>query len=83
MEIQVGDRSQNKNSYNLRSPFSQEILNEPNSNRIKMPTIDSFDGFTNLIDHIEGYRALMALQGASDVLQCITFPAILKKIARV
>ena len=48
-----------------------------------MPVIESFDSFADPMDHVEGYRALMALQGAFDALLCITFPATLKKTVRV
>ena len=61
IELQVGGRSQNKDSFNLRSPFSHEILSEPISNQLKIPIIESFDGSADSLDHIEGYRALMAL----------------------
>ena len=48
-----------------------------------MSAIESFDDSADPIDHIEGYRALMALQGAFDALLCIAFPATLKKVVRV
>ena len=82
LEIQVGGQSQNKDGFNLQSSFSYEILNEPVSNRFKMSAIKSFDGSTDPMNHIEGYRALMTLQGASDVLLCIVFFATLKKAVR-
>ena len=83
MELQIGGRPRNKDSFNLRSPFFPEILSEPVSNRFKMPAIESFDGSVDPMDHIEGYRALMTLQGASDTLLCIAFLATLKKAVRV
>ena len=48
-----------------------------------MPVIESFDSFADPMDHVEGYRALMALQGAFDALLCIAFLTTLKKAARV
>ena len=48
-----------------------------------MSAIESSDNFTDPMDHIEGYKALMALQEASDVLLYIAFSAILKKIVSV
>ena len=77
------DLFQNKDSFNLRSLFSHKILSESVSNRFKMPAIESFDDFTNLMDHIEGYRTFMALQGASDALLCIAFPTTLKKAVKI
>ena len=83
MELQIGGRSQNSDSFNLRSPFSYKILSEPISKQFKMPAIELFDGFGDPMDHIEGYRALMTLQGASDSLLCIAFLTTLKKATRI
>ena len=70
-------------SFNLRSSFSYEILSEPILNWFKMSVIESFDGSTDPMDHIESYKALMVLQGASDTLLCIIFPVTLKKAVRI
>ena len=83
IKIQVGSRSQNKDSFNFRSLFSHEILSEPILNWFKMLAIESFDGSSDLMDHIEGNRIFMALQGAYDALLCIVFPTTLKKKAKV
>ena len=48
-----------------------------------MLAIESFDGSADPIDHIKGYRALMALQKAFDTLLCFVFSATLKKVVRV
>lgn len=48
-----------------------------------MPQLDPYDGITDLLDHIERYKALMRVQGATDILLCIAFPAILCKAAQV
>ena len=83
MELQIEDRSQNKDNFNLRSSFSHGILSESISSRFKIPAIESFNGSANPMDHIKGYRVLMALQGTSDARLYIAFLATLKKIARI
>ena len=47
-----------------------------------MSQIEPYDGFTNPLDHLESYKALMLLQGASDALLCIAFSITLRKTAR-
>ena len=69
--------------YNAQPPFSQEIQEEPIPNRFRMPQVDPYDGTTDPLDHLESYKALMRVQGATDALLCIAFPATLRKAARV
>ena len=47
-----------------------------------MPQIDPYDGISDPLDHMENYKALMMIQGASDALLCIAFPTTLRKMAR-
>ena len=47
-----------------------------------MPHVEPYDGSTDPIDHLESYKALMTIQGATDALFCISFPATLRKAAR-
>ena len=48
-----------------------------------MTTAESFDSSIDPLDHLEGYRAIMSLQGAFDALLCVTFPITLKIFARI
>ena len=48
-----------------------------------MPQVEPFDGSTDPLDHLEGYKGLMMLQDASDIFFCLAFPTTLKKAARV
>ena len=83
MEVQLGNHPQGKQDFNLQSPFSQKILNEFVPSRFKMLVVESFDGSTNLLDNLEGYRTIMRLQSAFDALLCVAFPITLKKSAKI
>ena len=69
--------------YDARPPFSQEIQAEPIPHRFRMPQVDPYDGTTNPLDHLESYRTLMRVQGATDALLCIAFHATIRKAARM
>ena len=43
--------------------------------------MEPYDGSTDSIDHLEDYEALMMIQGVTDVLLYIGFPAIIRKTA--
>ncbi len=69
--------------FTTRSPFSQQIEDEPVPSRFKMPQVEPYNGRTDPLDHLESYRALMALQGASEAMLCKAFPATLRGPARL
>ncbi|XP_028065475.1 uncharacterized protein LOC114268488 [Camellia sinensis] len=48
-----------------------------------MPSIDSFDGTTGPVDHLEAYRTLMILDAFPDEIMCQAFPMMLKGSARL
>ena len=48
-----------------------------------MPSLDSYDGMRDLLDHIATFKTTMHLQGVLDEIMCRTFPTILKGPARV
>lgn len=51
--------------------------------QFKILLVKPYDGFTNSIDDLERYKALMRLQGMSNALLCLAFPITLKKAARM
>ena len=59
------------------------ILKEPILSQFKIPQIGPYGGFSDPLDHLEGYKALMMLQDILDALLCLIFPATLKKLAKV
>ena len=65
-----------------QTPFANGIINEPVPARFKMPSMDQYDRSTDPVDYLEGFKALMHLQDASDSLLCLALPATLKKAAR-
>jgi len=48
--------------------------------KVRMPTIDPFDGTTNLDDHLDVYNTHMYVQDVNDATCCCYFPATLKGI---
>lgn len=47
-----------------------------------MPQLDPYDETMDHLDHLESYKAFMRVQGITDALLCIAFPAMLHKSAR-
>ena len=64
------------------SPFTQAVMDYPLPPKFKMPTIDTFDGSKDPVDHLETFRALMHLQAIPDEIMCRAFPVTLKGSAR-
>ena len=63
-------------------PFSQMIMQEPIPSNFKLPQFESYDGTSNLVDHLEAFRTMMLLHGALDAILCRAFSSILKGAAR-
>ena len=61
---------QHKPSATANSPFVDSIRDKPLPAKFKMPTIDSFDGTTDPVDHLETYRTLMVLHAFPDEIMC-------------
>uniref|UniRef100_A0A803M9Y8 Uncharacterized protein n=1 Tax=Chenopodium quinoa TaxID=63459 RepID=A0A803M9Y8_CHEQI len=47
------------------TPFSQEIMNTPIPPKVKIPTLDPYDGKTDPTDHLNAYKAQMGVQTGS------------------
>ncbi|GMP98038.1 hypothetical protein CsSME_00046075 [Camellia sinensis var. sinensis] len=74
---------QNKPYTTTNSPFVASIRDKPLPPKLKMPSLDYFDGTTDPIDHLETYRTLMILHAFSDEIMCRAFPVTLKGSARL
>ena len=48
-----------------------------------MPSIEPYQGITDLLNHLECYNTLMRIQGTTNILLYLTFLATLQKLARV
>ncbi|XP_075640490.1 uncharacterized protein LOC142612259 [Castanea sativa] len=64
-------------------PFIASINNHPLPSKLKMPSLDSYNGTCNLCDHIATFKTTMHLQGVPDEIMCRAFPTTLKGPARV
>ncbi|XP_059638638.1 uncharacterized protein LOC132280897 [Cornus florida] len=63
--------------------FSLAVMSCPLPSKFKMPTLESFDGTRDPLDHLETYKALMYLQAVPDEIMCRAFPTTLKGWARL
>jgi len=64
------------------TPFSAEVINAPRYGKIKMPTMDLYDGTTDPEEHLGVYKAQMYVQDVDDASYCRYFPATLKGVAQ-
>ncbi|XP_058189241.1 uncharacterized protein LOC131306828 [Rhododendron vialii] len=53
-----------------------------NKRKFKMPQLETFNGSTDPLDHLETYKSLMHLQALLDEVMCRAFPVTLKGSAR-
>ncbi|XP_028122570.1 uncharacterized protein LOC114319711 [Camellia sinensis] len=74
---------QSKPSITANSPFVASIRDKSLPSKFKMPSIDSFDGTTDPVDHLETYRTLMILHAFPNEIMCRAFPVTLKGSGRL
>ncbi|KAI8550438.1 hypothetical protein RHMOL_Rhmol06G0106900 [Rhododendron molle] len=67
---------------NTDSPFMPEVMRLPLPRKFKMPQLETFNGSTDPLDHLEMYKSLMHLQAVLDEVMCRAFPVTLKGSAR-
>ena len=60
-------------------PFSQKIMQELIPSNFKLSQFESYDGTSDLVDHLEAFRTMMLLHGTPDAIQCRAFPSILRE----
>ena len=60
-----------------RSPFSNEIERAPMPSRFTRPPFNSYDGKTDLIEHVSHYIHMMSLHTHNDALMYKVFPSSL------
>ena len=65
------------------SPFTASINSYPLPPKFKMPSLDSYDGTGDPVDHIASFKTTMHLQGVLDEIMCRAFLTTLKGPARV
>ena len=59
-------------------PFSLEIINAPRYGKVKMPTVELYDGTTDLEEHLGVHKAQMYIQDVDNAAYCCYLPATLK-----
>ncbi|XP_058185735.1 uncharacterized protein LOC131302961 [Rhododendron vialii] len=67
---------------NTDSPFTPEVMRRPLPRKFKMPQLETFNGSTDPLDHLETYKSLMHLQAVPNEVMCRAFPVTLKGSAR-
>jgi len=64
------------------TPFSAEIINAPCYEKVKMPTLDLYDGTAHTEEHLGVYKAQMYVQDVDAAAYCRYFPTTLKRMAQ-
>ena len=65
------------------SPFTKRVMRVKVLSRFKLPPqLGFYEGKTNQMDHLDIYKNLMMLQGASNEVMCKVFSVTLKGSAR-
>ncbi|XP_028082294.1 uncharacterized protein LOC114283625 [Camellia sinensis] len=74
---------QHKPSSIVNSPFATSIRDKAHPSKFKMSSINTFDGITDHVDHMEAYQTLMILHAFPNEIMCCTFSVTLKGSARL
>ncbi|XP_030970606.1 uncharacterized protein LOC115990988 [Quercus lobata] len=64
-----------------RSPFPRDIERALMLSRYTHPQFNSYDGKTDLVEHVSHYIQMISLHTHNDALMCKVFPSSLKPIA--
>ena len=65
------------------SPFTKAITSFPLPSKFRMPSLETFDGSKDPLNHLESFKTMMCLQGVPDKIMCHAFPTTLKGSARI
>ena len=60
------------------SPFTSSIKGHTLPSKIKLHSLDSYDGTCDSFNHIATFKTTMHLQGVPDQIMCRAFPTTLK-----
>lgn len=70
------------NEFNNDPPFDTKIMQVLLPRHFKIPQLESYDGTTDLANHLVSFWATMLLHGVLDHILCRAFPSTLKGVAR-
>jgi len=79
--IKVSGAVARPTALSFSTPFSAKIINVPHYGKVKMPTVDLYDGTTNPKEHLGVYKAQMYVQDVYYAAHCRYFPVTLKGVA--
>jgi hypothetical protein len=65
------------------SPFMEAVISFSLPSKFRMPSLETFDGTKDPLDHLESFKTIMCLQGVLDEIMCRAFPTTLKGSARI
>ena len=60
------------------SPFIAQVTSCPLPPKFRMPSLESYNGVKDPLDHLESLKTLMHLQGVPKEIMCRLFPTTLK-----
>uniref|UniRef100_A0A2N9GBC9 Integrase catalytic domain-containing protein n=1 Tax=Fagus sylvatica TaxID=28930 RepID=A0A2N9GBC9_FAGSY len=69
--------------HTMDSPFTKAIIFFPLPSKFRMPSLETFDGSKDPLDHLESFKTVMCLQEVPEEIMCRAFPTTLKGPARV
>ena len=59
--------------FNVEPSLSHHIMSEDVLLKFRMPQAKLYDGTTDPLDHLESFKTLMLLHGATDGVLCCAF----------
>lgn len=66
----------------IKPPFTKKILEYMNSEKLKPPAINLYNGTNDLNDHIQTFQSHMHYVGILDAIMCQAFFTIFRIVAR-
>ncbi|XP_057247443.1 uncharacterized protein LOC125493373 [Beta vulgaris subsp. vulgaris] len=82
METDAREYLEAKRAAALQRSASGQNHGVPPFPKVKLPTIEPFDGTTDPDDHLSAYKHQMYFQAVDDATWCKNFPATLKGVAQ-
>ena len=80
--IKVSGMAARPTALPFSTSFSAEIINAPRYGKVKMSTLDLYDGTVGPEEHLGVYKAQMYVRDVDDVGFCRYFPATLKGVVQ-